>query len=364
MTLDRDHFYRFYGADVSYFTAKVRPALRYKRVPYVELLATPRAYRDVIVPRTGLRFIPVVVTDQDETWQDTSVILDNLETRFPEPPLHPGDPVLRVLAYLFELYADEFLVLPAMHYRWSFPASIAKARADFAAVNGDPAAASKFADRMSGSIGFLGVSPDSIPGIEAHTRELLAALSAHFAVHPYLLGGRPSLADCAVMGPFFAHLYQDAVPAQLLRETAPAVCHWMQRCNCPDPDDRGEWATPAALQATLRPLLALIGGDAVPLLLDTVRAVEEWAATRPADTVEPPRMVGGHTTTLRGASVNRYTSPYALWMVQRPLDAYRSLAPADRAAVDAYLAGTGCEALFALQPSLRLGKRGFVLVIE
>ena len=364
MTLDREHFYRFYGADVSYFTAKVRPALRYKRVPYVELLASPQAYRDVIVPRTGLAFIPIVVTDRDETWQDTSVILDNLEARFPDPPLYPADPVLRVLAYLFELYADEFLVLPAMHYRWSFPESVAKARADFAAVNGDPEAAGKFASRMGGSIGFLGVGPDSIPGIEAHTRESLDAMSAHFAAHPFLLGGRPSLADCAVMGPFYAHLYQDAVPSRLLRETAPLVCHWMQRCNCPDPDATGEWESPAALQPTLRPLLSLIGHDAVPILVDTVRAVEEWAATRPADSDEPPRMVGGHTTSLRGASFNRYTSPYAVWMVQRPLDAYRALSPAERAAVDAYLAGTGCEALLALQPSLRLGKRGFTLVIE
>lgn len=363
MTLDRDHFYRLYGADVSYFTAKVRPALRYKRVPYVELLATPRAYGEVIVPRTGLAFIPVVVTDRDETWQDTSVILDNLEARFPEPPLYPRDPVLRVLAYLFELYADEFLVLPAMHYRWSFPDSVAKARADFAAVNGDPAAAAKFADRMGGGIGFLGVGPASIPAIEAHTRDLLAALSAHFAAHPYLLGGRPSLADCALMGPLYAHLYQDAVPSRLLRETAPPVCHWMQRCNCPDPDAAGEYEPAAALEPTLRPLLRLIGGDAVPLLLDTVRAVEEWAASRPPGSDEPPRAAGGHATTLRGARFNRYTSPYALWMVQRPLDAYRALAPAERAAVDACLAGTGCEALFALRPSLRLAKRGFTLTI-
>ncbi|MFN8641337.1 MAG: glutathione S-transferase family protein [Candidatus Binatia bacterium] len=364
MTLDRDHFYRCYGADVSYFTAKVRPALRYKRVPHLELLATPRAYREVIQPRTGLRFIPVVVTDRDETWQDTSAILDQLEARFPDPPLYPADPVLRVLAYLFEVYADEVLVLPAMHYRWSFPASVAKARADFAAISGDPVQAGRFADRMSGSIGFLGVSPDSIPAIEAHTRELLDAMSAHFAVHPFLLGARPSLADCAVMGPFFAHLYLDAVPSQLLRETAPAVCHWIQRCNCPDPDDRGVWATPAALAPTLRPLLRLIGGDAVPLLLDTARAVEEWAATRPTDTDEPPRMVGGHATTLRGVTVNRYTSPYAVWMMQRPLDAYRALPAAARADVDAYLAGTGCEKLLALQPSVRFGKRGFVLVID
>ena len=83
---------------------------------------------------------------------------------------------------------------------------------------------------------FVGVVPDSIPAIEAHTRDLLDRLSTHFARHPYVLGGRPSLADCALMGPLYAHLYLDAVPSRLLRETAPLVCHWIQRMNNPDPD--------------------------------------------------------------------------------------------------------------------------------
>lgn len=364
VNLDRDHFYRLYGSDVSYFTAKVRPALRYKRVPYVELLATPAAYRDVILPRTGLGFIPVVVTDRDETWQDTSVILDQLEERFPSPPLYPRDPLLRVLAYLIELYADEFLVLPALHYRWSFPRSVTKARADFAATTGDVAMANQFADRISGSIGAVGVGEASMPAIEAHTRDLLAIFSCHLQQHAYVLGARPSLADHALMGPLYAHLYLDAEPGDLMRASAPAVCHWVQRTNCPDPDATGEWAAYDALAPTLRPLLELIGQDAIPLLLDTVRAVEHWAASRPAGVDEPPRAVGGHPTHLRGVEFGRYTSPYTLWMVQRPLDAYRALSPAERGQVDAALAGTGCEALFALHPQLRLGKRDFKLVIE
>jgi hypothetical protein len=49
-------------------------------------------------------------------------------------------------------------------------------------------------------------------------------------------------------------------------------------------------------------------------------------------------------------------------MVHRVLDQYAALAPAARAAVDAALAGTGCEALLAHQPRHRLGKRGFDLV--
>ena len=267
-----------------------------------------------------------------------------------------------MLAYLFELYADEFLILPALHYRWSFPESAAKARADFAATNGNVEMANTFADRISGAVPFVGIVPASIPAIEAHTRDLLDRFSAHLAHHSYVLGGRPSLADCALMGPLYAHLYLDAVPARLLRETAPRVCHWIQRMNCPDPDARGEWAAPSDLLPTLAPLLALIGADAVPLLLDNLRAFDAWAATRPPDMVEPPRGVGGHPASLRGATFNRITSPYTLWMVQRPLDAYTSLTDSERLAVDRYLSGSGCDALFAYRPCNRLGKRRFKLV--
>src|SRR5512144_1144773 len=101
--MQRDVFYRFYAAEFSYFSAKVRPALLYKRIPYVEILTTPHVYRDVILQRTGLAFIPIVVTADDETLQDTSDILDALEQRFPDPPLYPRNGLLRQIAYLIEL---------------------------------------------------------------------------------------------------------------------------------------------------------------------------------------------------------------------------------------------------------------------
>ena len=354
----------FYAAEPSYFSGKVRPALRYKAVPYVEKLPTAAAYREVIVPRTGLAFIPILITPEDETWQDTSEILDALEARVPQPPLYPRTPLLRVLSLLFELYADEFLVLPAMHYRWSFPESETKARADFAAITGDPESASRFASRMRGSIVALGVSAASIPGIEAHLAELLARFDAHLASHAYVLGSRMSLADCSLMGPFYAHLYLDAVPGRLLREHAPRVCHWIERMNHPDPAEPGEWLKETELPDSLRELLALIGRDAVPVLLDSLRAFEAWADARPAGITEPPRAVGFHETRLRGAVFQRYTSPYSLWMAQRTLDACRALAPAARARVEAVVAGTGCEALLAYAPRHRVGKRRFKLVLE
>src|SRR6185295_7788375 len=330
--------YRFYASEVSYFSAKVRPALRYKQAPYVEILATPDAYRRVIRPRTGLAMIPVVTTPEDETIQDSSDILDALEARFPDPPLYPRTPVQRMTSYLIELYADEFLMLPALHYRWNFPESETKARADFAATNGDPAMANRFADAIKGFVPMVGVLPSTIPAIEAHTRELFELFDAHLALHPYVLGARPSLADCALLGPLYPHLYLDAAPGRLIREIAPRVCHWIERMNHPDPDSFGPWLSGDALPPTLRPLLELAARDALPMILDTARAFEAWVDANAVRPGEVPRAVGMHASTLRGVAYERITTSYTLWMVQRVRDAYHELGSAGRATVDRALA--------------------------
>jgi glutathione S-transferase len=353
--------YKFYAAEISYFSAKVRPALRYKRVHYLEVMPD---YRGVILPRTGMAFIPIVVTPEDETWQDTSDILDALERRVPTPPLYPTTPAQRLAAYVLELYADEFMLLPAMHYRWSFEESVTKARADFASASPEPASAARFAEKMQGTRPFLGITDETAPAIEAHLADLLAALSEHFAVHPFLLGERPSLGDCALMGPLYAHLYLDAVPGRLLRATAPEVCRWIERMNRPDPDADGEWLPDDALAPTLRPVLTLVGSDAIPLILAGARAFDAWVDEQPTRPDELPRGVGGHATALRGVPMQRFTSSYTPWMVQRPLDAYRALDAAGRAAVERAFAGTGCETLLAWTPRHRVGKRRLKLVLE
>ena len=307
--------------------------------------------------------IPTVVTPDDETWQDTSDIIDALERRFPDPPLVASTPVHRMAGYLFELYADEFMMLPGLYWRWCFPESIAKALADFAASSGEVKAAHRFSDAVRSFTPMIGVTPQTAPAIEAHTKELLAALEAHFAEHAWLLGGSPSLADCSLMGPLYGHFYNDAVPAKLLRETAPRTCHWIERMNHPDPETFGPLVTGDALSPTLRALLELAAGDTVPLVLDNVRAFEEWVDTTPLLGGELPRGVGMHRTTLRGIGVDRLTLSYTLWMVQRVLDVYRALGAGERGAVDATLAGTGWEPLLAYVPRHRVERRPYKLFL-
>ncbi|GAG41903.1 unnamed protein product, partial [marine sediment metagenome] len=160
------------------------------------------------------------------------------------------------------------------------------------------------------------------------------------------------------------HLYLDVIPRQILLERASRVSHWIELSNHPDPSTFRGFLPGDSLHPALGSILGLIGGDAIPLLLDSLRSFETWADTRPPEVSEPPRAVGGHETALRDVSFTRYTSAYTLWMVQRSLDAYRALSADDRRSVDRALAGTGCEALFAYRPRHRLGKQDFKLVFE
>ncbi len=348
--------YIYHGADVSYFSGKVRPALPHKSLWYREVIPNMKE----IVARTGVAFIPVLMTPDGDAWQDTSDILDRLELAHPEPPLYPRTPVQRVAAYLIELYGDEIGILPGMHYRWSFPESTRKARVDFALGSGNREAANQFADRMATNGNILGVTEATAPAIEAHLRELLDALCAHFEAHRFLLGDAMSLADCGLMGPFYGHLFRDAVPERLLLDTAFRVCCWIERMNRPPLEQKG-WLADDALAETLRPVLRVMA-DGVPLLVDAVASIDAWIDANPG--VAPPRATGMLETRFRGTPLAMMCRPYTLWMVQRPLDAYRSLGEPERARVDDALAGTGWEQLLACRPRHRMRKRKNDLVVE
>ena len=357
-----DQPYVFHAFDVSYFSAKVRTALRYKRLWYDEV----RADYGEIKRRTGLTFIPVVITPDDDTWQDSTAIYDQLEAHHPEPPLFPKGPLQRIAAHLVELYVDEFALLPAMHYRWGSAFGEATARARFVAMVGDEETGQKAASRMAKARLAVGANDANAPQIEAHLADVLDALSTHFQAHPYLLGDRMSFADCALMGPLYAHLFVDMVSRKLLLETARPVVGWIERCNAPNSPAQGEWLADDALAPTFVEILRAMGQDAAPLVLETLEVFERWADDAPAEYREGaplPRTVGQCEVPLRDAKVSRFVGCYAAWLVRRAQGDYAALDDAERARVDTALAGTGWLPVLQYTPRHRVAKVGFDLVL-
>lgn len=87
--------FRLFGVERSYFAGKVRPAFCAKRIYFEEVYPKRPGYMD-LRRRTGNTMLPQVITPEDDTWQDSSEILDNIEARYPTPTLHPTPPPSRV----------------------------------------------------------------------------------------------------------------------------------------------------------------------------------------------------------------------------------------------------------------------------
>ncbi len=329
----------FMGVDRSHFSAKLRPALRYKAIHHVEYPPD----QQLIAKRTGVGFVPVLFSPEDEVFQDTTDIIDVLEARFPEPPLIPTG-TDGVLCRLFELYADEFFPTVSMRTRWAYQENEAELRRAFGAFSGDAARGNAVADLMSSYLPMLGVTEQTIPVIDAHTDAMLDALEAHFTEHPFLLGERLSLADCALMGPLYAHLYLDRVTRKKLYDEALQVCMWIERCNRPVPGQMGDWFK-GAYPETLEAVLSLIGADAVPLLRALENAYAEWCAGNAVSGAEVPRGVAEYNSTLRNVPFKAGVRTYVAWKIQRLRSIHRDGDAETQDQSSAVLKAAACEAL-------------------
>ncbi len=344
--------YTLYGTDHSYYTGKVRPYLRYKGIPYREKLATLWQFKRFIIPRTGQRFIPVLHTPDDEVVQDTTDIIDFLEGRFPERGIYPASPKQKLVALLFEVYGDEWFPLPAMHYRWSyFNEQRTYIMDSFGVVAGRfvPRLARRQVGRLiwgpfKGALGPLGISDKTGPAIEAWFEQFLNHFETHLAKHDYLLGSRPSIGDFALAGPLYAHIWLDPVPRQLLKDKL-NVTSWIQRINA-ESQPEGEFLPGDKVPVTLMPMLKHLFAEQWPLLLDTSTKLAAWLEANP-NKQRISRAIGEHQLHINGATEKRLIFPYAQWMMQRPMDHYRSLKGEDKAAADELL--THCDGYQAMQ---------------
>jgi glutathione S-transferase len=105
---------RLYSGPLSLFTGKVRIALDEKGLEY-ELVSVPFSRAKGYEPKhpeviriNPKRQVPVLV-DGDLALYDSTLILEYLEDRHPEPRLLPADPVDRARCRQLEAAADEIL---------------------------------------------------------------------------------------------------------------------------------------------------------------------------------------------------------------------------------------------------------------
>ncbi|MFN2425646.1 MAG: glutathione S-transferase family protein [Candidatus Binatia bacterium] len=348
----------FYAAPMSYFSAKVRPALQYKKIEFTEIWPTREVQKEVF-GKAGVRFIPVIETDTGEILQDSPRMLERIEDLRPAPAIFPEDPAVRILAEVIQDFCDDVLVSQALHWRWSYPEQRQWVESDWEVVFGS--LATKLAAQMEGALPFVGVTEKTRDAAEQWFHDFLDILQAHFSESRYVLGDVITVADYALFGPMFAHFARDPVPARLVRDRAPLVMAWLHEVTAAGPP--APWAKPPEVDATLTPLFKEIGRVFVPQILSVGEFVSEAIATMPAGEAAP-RVLGLIEQDVFGVSEQRLAGAYPVWRHQRTAVRYAALAHAEQAVVEEILGGTGVLPYLQTMPTARLAMDGFQLKIS
>lgn len=372
---------RLFGWEHSYFSGKVRGYLRYKaRVSgpnFDEVVATPDIISHILMPATHSNTVPQLMLPDGSFVQDSSTIIDTIEALYPSVLVLPSlehSPQQRLACQIIELLGDEWLLVTAFHWRWAYAGDGSAAQLMPAFMQGaDPLPNHRVhnvlqwgtflrpqgsRDEQMAAGGFLidnfflsplgiksfmidlGVTEETVVAWEASCRNVLAIFEEHLAVHPFVLGGRPSTADYGLLGPLYAHLYRDPVPGQMMRADFPRVADWCERTHRGEVVD-GDWLQLDVVPETILPLLQVFFDEFWPVLRSTCGVVTRYLREeRAADNQAPlpgksfgpssfDQHRGGpltHCFSLPFDEVGRpggrstgrrLVIPYQIWMLQR-----------------------------------------------
>ena len=271
-----DH-YRIFGAELSPYSVKVRSYCRYKNIPHQWQLRNSAAQSEY-EKYAKIPIIPLVVTPEDKGLQDSTPIIEHLESLHPEPSIHPSDPVSSFVSALLEEFGDEWGNKWMFHYRWarevdqlSSAGRIARMMMPEADDKQHAGMVSQIRERMVNRVWFVGSNEKTAPQIEASFQEGIEQLESHLANRPYLFGSRPSFGDLGLWGQVY-NAWTDPTPCALVEGRTPHVLAWIHRMLWPRAE--GDFEPWSSLESTLMPFLkSQVGARFMPWTLANAAAI-------------------------------------------------------------------------------------------
>lgn len=366
-----------YGMQASLYTGKARAYMRRNRISVTERGAGHPEYMNRIFPHMQRFIMPVIETPEGDIIQDGTDILDYLEERgLGREPLYPENAVMKAISLLFELFGNEGLLRPAMHYRWNFDAeNLEFLKVGFRdvlplemGVNGGDVGFNNASDRMRKAAKAFGVFPETIETVEKSYSEFLSLFNAHLGQSYYLLGHRPTIGDYGLFNPLYAHLARDPKPAQIMKTQAPLVWNWVERMNRPEVTDEHTVDTPYDdlmddVSETLLALLRYVGEEYADEFAAHVEFANNWLAEQGENPkkVKAPlgRGIGFAEFNWRGLDIKTVVMPYRFYLAQRLWDHFDGCSEADQIAIRSLFVQTDLETFLDKRPHRRVLRQDY-----
>ncbi len=224
--------YKLYGFLMSPYSMKMRAYLRYRRIPFTWI--TGEAANTVAMTKVETYMVPVLEYPNGSFANDSTPLITDLDTRYPERSTTPDDEADAFLSLLVEDFADEWLVGPFFLHRWETEADQAHNASwiiyEYFGGNIDhdqfEAMTQMWRDRQTGLLPAVSGWPESYDMLKSSLREFLDVMERQVSNRPFFFGSRPSRAEFAIYG-MLSQLLQDLTANQLMRQHYPLTSRWI-----------------------------------------------------------------------------------------------------------------------------------------
>ena len=263
--------YLVYGNEPSPYSIKVRSYFRYKRIPHSWI---ERSYKtnSEFKKHAKIAIVPLVITSEKKVIQDSTPIIQSMESQLQERSIVPKEEHTAFIARLVEEYADEWLVKPMFHSRWKYeedqwdaafritepfiPIWIKKIPIINRLVHKQ--IASSIRKRQISRLWVTSSNKDTESQIEESFLDFLKHSEAHLQSRPYFFGLRPSIADFGIYGQLY-QAWSDPTLKKIIESSYPKTLEWIYLME--NPKIKGDFELWESLEETLMPILIKDIGD-------------------------------------------------------------------------------------------------------
>lgn len=332
---------------------KARAYLRWRNIPFVEKPATVLVARAEIRPRLRTISAPLLVSSDQDAWDDTRDMADRLDDAAPGDPLRPQSIAARFACDLIEAWADQRLAPAAAFLLWVTEPDAASGRLARTAWPDDSGPQPRRTARLIGrrlvrQLEEYGFEMAGRAAVEDRVRAALRAAEEALFASDFLFGARATTADCALFG--VVQTLNASEAGRTLLAEHPRLESWKARVAGPDDPGRGALRRVSSNPVASLSLQRMAARAFLPEALEASEAVSRWAADNPGNLVLP-RSVG------RASDSERQLRPADAWLVARLRALLGPVEVVEDAETYRLLKALGLLALRDFQPRRRIVRR-------
>ena len=269
-----------------------------------------------MLPATKSHTVPQLRIGSTVIHDSTSIMEEVVRTVPNATIVEPQTTRQRITCQILELMGDEWLLVPAFHFRWAYsgngtlsqkmpmvenssetnllrehrkfncaqwghflkPTSTEKEKETIGTFMIDNLMLNGYTS-IKRCMRDLGVTDATVHAWESSCRNFLSKFDEHLTLIPYVLGSKPSTADFSLLGPIYAHLSRDPYPKHMMRKNYPNAFNWAKRLHDDGggkPALRGRWMWNDSVPSTVLPLLRIFFKEMFPVLKRTCQVLTEY----------------------------------------------------------------------------------------